>query len=210
MAAMIVVAMSTSARISEIEVMRVDRTDLESGEIDLYRTRTGQPRYALVSGIALRVLREYVAWRCPEPDGFLFAGLRASGGGACPGGCGRNRPRCSGTPSPLRSWRSVDRCSSHRPRISTRCPLRAAHLRLERLIVQVPDPKLVPARLPVPAVAPVDRQCQPRVLPNRRRLVDLHFLLEARIDRHPGVVLPGGKTELHVSAPSSPAAPSGV
>lgn len=78
MAAMFMVAMSTSARISEIEIMRVDRTDLESGEIELYRTKNGQPRYALVSGIALRVLREYVAWRCPEPDGFLFAGARGA------------------------------------------------------------------------------------------------------------------------------------
>jgi integrase len=78
LAAMYMVAMSSSARISEIEAMRVDRTDLQTGEIELYRTKNGQPRYALVSGIALRVLREYVAWNCPPPDGFLFAGPRGA------------------------------------------------------------------------------------------------------------------------------------
>lgn len=74
LAVMYLVAMSSSARISEIELIKRSSIDERTGEIHLYRTKNGEDRVARVGGIALEELRSYLRAQPHHITGFAFPG----------------------------------------------------------------------------------------------------------------------------------------
>lgn len=78
LAVMFLVAMSSAARISEIEAMERRSVNLATGEILLRKTKNGRRRIALVSGIALEAVRKFVQTQPPHLSGKLFASRRGS------------------------------------------------------------------------------------------------------------------------------------
>jgi integrase len=78
LAVMFLVAVSSAARKSKIELIKRSTIDLEAGEILLERTKNGEDRIAVVSGFALDALRDYLARLPSTLEEFVFAGPKGA------------------------------------------------------------------------------------------------------------------------------------